>query len=66
MWVIKIARMVNQNLDDSTPGMIELLIVVIFLLMMWGFPKCEILTHPIAILLLVLHFLILFWNNEFS
>lgn len=32
-------------------------------MLVWGLPKCEILTHPLATLCLMCHFLIVFWDK---
>lgn len=66
MWIIAIAIADDLNpihsLNEFVAGMGEFCILSGFI-MVQAFPKCEILTHPIAALCLVCHFLIVFWDK---
>lgn len=63
MWVIAIIIADDWNpIHSLTGGAGEFCILGMFI-MIQTFPKCEILTHPIATLCLVCHFLIVFWDK---
>lgn len=66
MWIIAIGISDDWNpihtLDEFIAGIYECCITT-SLVMIWVLPKCEILTHPIATLCLVGHFLIVFWDK---
>lgn len=66
MWIIAIVIADDWNpvhsLNEFVVGMGEFCILSGFI-MMQAFPKCEMLTHPIATLCLVCHFLIVFWDK---
>lgn len=66
MWIIAIGISDDWNpihtLNELGVVVWECCIIT-SLVMIWMVPKCEILTHPIATLCLVCHFLIVFWDK---
>ena len=63
MWVIAIIIADDWNpIHSPAGGSGEFCILGIFI-MIQTLPKCEILTHPMATLCLVCHFLIVFWDK---